>query len=547
MRGVPVLCLATALVVAAIACFDGIVGDPAGGGTPGNGDGGVDGGSDGGPGGVDGGGGTDGGGGSDGGLAITTFGADNRRDGVFVDGAFTRARLQAIVAAGGLKPDPAFAPAIQGRVYASPLFVEGGVNGKDAVFVATEQNHVYAIDPVTGTILWDTNLGRPVPLSQLGCGNIDPMGVTGTPVIDVARGLMVLDAEIDQSISGPPHHTLFGLALSTGAVAWSIDIDANVSGFDTTYQGQRSGLLLLGDTAYVPYGGYFGDCGTNWGWVMGVPLATPTASALFHYRTPGQGGAIWSPAGIASDGVSIFAVTGNGEGSQPTWASGDSDALLRLSSSLVFSGNSTDYFAFHDWQGVSAADGDLGSNGTVLFDLPGAGSGHLALVIGKSRNAWLLDRDNLGGINNPDHPLAELDGIATDDASGSMATYQAPSGRYVVYTAPCPNGNGLGLLKINPGNPPTITQPVPCLDQGANGTDQGGAPIVTTPDGTTDFVIWGTGAGGDSQLHAFDGETGAVLLSSSGASGAIHWVAPLVAKGTIYLPGNSTVYAFRVR
>jgi hypothetical protein len=77
--------------------------------------------------------------------------------------------------------------------------------------------------------------------------------------------------------------------------------------------------------------------------------------------------------------------------------------------------------------------------------------------------------------------------------------------------------------------------------------DQGGAPIVTTPDGATDFVIWGTGAGGDSQLHAFDGETGAALVSSTGAHGAIHWVAPLVAKGSIYLPGNGTVYAFRVR
>jgi len=539
MRELRVLCLCTVLALAPAACFTGTVGgDTSGGGTPDGGGGGPDGG----------GGGPDGGGGGlDGGLAITTFGADNRRDGVFVDPAFTKARLQAIAADGGLKPDPSFAPAITGRVYASPLFVEGGVNGKDAVFIATEENHVYALDPATGTVLWNTTLGPPVPLNQLGCGNIDPMGVTGTPVIDVSRGILVLDAEIDQSASGPGHHTLFGLTLATGAVSWSIDLDANVTGFDTTYQGQRSGLLLLNGTVYIPYGGYYGDCGVNYGWVMGLPLATPTASALFHYETPGQGGAIWSPAGIASDGTSIFAVTGNGEGNQPTWASGDSDALLRLSTSLVFSGNATDYFAFNDWQGVSAADGDLGSNGTVLFDLPGAGSGHLAVVIGKSKNAYLLDRDNLGGINTPDRPLAELDGIATDDASGSMATYQPASGRYLLYDAPCPNGNGLGLLKINPGNPPTITQPVGCLDQGANGTDQGGAPIVTTPDGTSDFVIWGTGAGGDNQLHAFDGESGASLLTTTGARGTTHWVAPLVAKGSIYLPGNGTVYAFRVK
>src|SRR5262249_47481988 len=130
------------------------------------------------------------GGTADAGLAITTFGVHNSRDGVFVDPAFTRARLQGLAADGGLKADPTFAPAIQGRVSASPLFVAGGVNGKDAIFLATEANHVYAIDAATGAILWDTPLGLPVPLAQLGCGNINPMGVTGTPIIDLARGLM---------------------------------------------------------------------------------------------------------------------------------------------------------------------------------------------------------------------------------------------------------------------------------------------------------------------------------------------------------------------
>jgi len=480
-------------------------------------------------------------------VAVTTFGVHPTRDSVYVDAAFTKARLAAIAADGGLRADPSFAPAIQGKVYASPLFLEGGVTGKDAVFIATEENHVYAIDATAGTVLWDRLLGPPVPLSQLGCGNIDPMGVTSTPAMDLTRGVLVLDAEIDQSSSGPPHHTLFGLSITSGAVLWQIDVDANVTGFDTVYQGQRASVLVVAHTAYLPFGGYYGDCGTNYGWILGVPLGTPTAAAVFHYRTPGQGGAIWAPNGIASDGTSIFAVTGNGEGNQPTWASGDSDALLRLSTALVFSGDPADYFAFNEWQAISAADGDLGSNGTVLFDLPDAGSGHLAVLIGKQKNAYLVDTANLGGINTPDMPLAELDGIATDDASGGMATYQAPSGRYVVYNAPCPNGNGLGVLKVNPGSPPTLTQPFACLDQGASGVDQGGSPVVTTPDGTSDFVIWGTGAGGDGQLHAFDGETGAPIVSSQGAQGGIHWVAPLVAKGSVYLPGNGTVYAFRIQ
>ena len=100
MGGLRVLCLCSTLAFLVVACIDGLVGDAGGSGGPGSGDAGSDGGPGNGDGGRDGGGGTDGGGGSDGGLAITTFGADNRRDGVFVDGAFTHARLQALAAAG---------------------------------------------------------------------------------------------------------------------------------------------------------------------------------------------------------------------------------------------------------------------------------------------------------------------------------------------------------------------------------------------------------------------------------------------------------------
>ena len=33
----------------------------------------------------------------------------------------------------------------------------------------------------------DARLGPPVALSALPCGNIDPLGITGTPVIDERR------------------------------------------------------------------------------------------------------------------------------------------------------------------------------------------------------------------------------------------------------------------------------------------------------------------------------------------------------------------------
>jgi len=500
----------------------------------------------------DGGGGTpDGGGLPDGGtlpdggaaLAITTFGVHGTRDSLYVDPAFTKARLAAIQADGGLKADPTFTPAVVGEVYASPLFLENGLNGKDVLFVATEENNVYAIDAAAGTVLWTAALGAGAT-AGFGCGNINPLGITGTPVLDVSRRQLLLVGTLEVAAS-TPHHIVYGLSIDDGHTLWSLDIDTAVPGFSAAYQGQRSALLLLNDVVYIPFGGYYGDCGTNYGYVMGIPLSTAPAG-LYWWRSAGRGAAIWSPSGIATDGTSIFAVTGNGEGTQATWADGDSDALLRLdAAALTFSGLPADYFAFNAWASLSASDADFGSNGTVLFDLAGAGSGKLALCIGKSLDAWLIDRANMGGINTPDKPLAHLPGVATNDASGGMATYLTPSGRYVAYNAPCPNGNGLGVLKVAPGNPPTVSQAF-CANQGASGTDQGGSPIVTTSDGSADAVVWGLGASGDSKLHAVDGETGSAIVTSTAMPGVKHWVAPLVAKGSLYVPVNGRVYAFRV-
>src|ERR1051326_7712562 len=71
-------------------------------------------------------------------------------------------------------PDPhslsmAWRMQLDGAVYAEPLVV-----GKH-VIVATEGDSLYALDPTTGSVQWHTNVGSPVPLSTLPCGNIDPL------------------------------------------------------------------------------------------------------------------------------------------------------------------------------------------------------------------------------------------------------------------------------------------------------------------------------------------------------------------------------------
>jgi hypothetical protein len=266
------------------------------------------------------------------------------------------------------------------------------------------------------------------------------------------------------------------------------------------------------------------------------------------FQTPGTGSALWAPGALSSDGQSLFVCTGNATSGPATWDGGMSEAVLRLPTpSLGFGWSTTDYFAPNVWHDMDANDADLGSSGVVLLDLPGVGSGHLAFVIGKTLTGWLLDRDNLGGINTPDAPLASIQNVATADAAGGMFAYHTALGTYVGYNAPCwQGGNTLAVLQVNAGSPPTLTEAF-CVSQGVSGEDTGGSPIVTTSDGTNDAVVWGLGAGGTNQLYAFDGDTGALLVQSSGISKVSHWIAPIAAKGSIYVAGNARVFAFRFK
>src|SRR6266568_7221096 len=112
------------------------------------------------------------------------------RDGLYIDAGFT------LSAAANLTRDLNFDGTISGNVYAQPLYIEGGPNGP-MIIAVTESNNVYALDATTGTVIWQRNVGTPVSISQLFCGNIDPIGITGTPVVDLASRSLFLDALIN--------------------------------------------------------------------------------------------------------------------------------------------------------------------------------------------------------------------------------------------------------------------------------------------------------------------------------------------------------------
>src|SRR5262249_8680011 len=160
----------------------------------------------------------------------------------------------------------------------------------------------------SGREVWARSLGRPVALSTQPCGNIDPLGITGTPVIDEASQAVYLDAVVAQA-SGP-HHQVFALALKDGSLlpGWPVDVADALAAlgqrFNARYQNQRGALVILDGRVYVPFGGHYGDCGDYRGWVVGVRLSDP--HDVVSWGTRGRGGGIWAPGGIASDGRSLF-------------------------------------------------------------------------------------------------------------------------------------------------------------------------------------------------------------------------------------------------
>src|SRR5579863_6650984 len=188
---------------------------------------------------------------------VTTYHGRADRSGNFVMPDFTWAGTRA------LRLDPGFAPHFPGHLYAQPLYWRPPDRVSGVLIVAGESNTVAAIDAASGSTAWSRSLGAPAALSAFRCGNIDPLGITGTPAIDAASGTVYLDAMVADAAG--PRHLLFALSLGDGSVrsGWPIDVAEALrrvgQDFDPRVQNQRGALLILNDTLYVPYGGFFGD------------------------------------------------------------------------------------------------------------------------------------------------------------------------------------------------------------------------------------------------------------------------------------------------
>src|SRR5436305_5670072 len=249
----------------------------------------------------------------------------------------------------------------------------------------------------TGRVIWQVNVGLPVTAGLRA--EILIVGITGTPVVDLASRSLFFDALID----GPTiKHFIYSLNVDTGATnaGWPVDVNAtatyNGMTFESRVQEERGGLALVDGIVYVPYSGYSGDCDNYHGWVVGVDISNTSVSA---WATTAIGGGIWGHGGVASDGTNMFVVTGNTFNTAGNWMGGE--AIIRLQAGPIWSGQPMDYWAPTNWFNLDLGDTDLGGVSATVIDVPGATPSELVLALGKDSKAYLLDRNNRGGITSP--------------------------------------------------------------------------------------------------------------------------------------------------
>jgi outer membrane protein assembly factor BamB len=350
-------------------------------------------------------------------------------------------------------PDPAslsqaWTAQLDGAVYAEPLVVGG------RVIVATEGDSLYALDSASGKVLWHTNVGSPVPLNTLPCGNIDPLGITGTPVYDPATGLVFAVAEI----TGPAH-ILVGVDAATGKLRVRRIVD--IPAMDPRVHQQRAALALYKNMVYVAYGGLDGDCGDYHGTV--VASRTDGNGPLLSYQVPtDREGGIWATSGPAIDSAgNIYVAVGNGAATSGNWDKADS--VLRLTSTLSLQ----DGFAPTQWPQDNAGDADLGSMGPLL--LPDG----LIFADGKSGQGYLLHADKLGGVGGQ----AYVTSICS--AFGGSATVNT------TIIVPCTDG--IRAVQIGPG--PTLNVSWQAQSQVTGSPIIGGNTVYSLDPGGTLFAL----------------------------------------------------------
>ncbi len=458
-----------------------------------------------------------------------------------------------------------------GKVDAQPLYlakltVQGAEH--DVVFVATENDSMYAFDANTGVTLWHTSVlpGGEAPSDRPPsyCSQVAPLiGITATPVIDRSagpNGTIYLVAMSQTASTGQVHQRLHALDVTTGAelAGGPVDISATypVSGggtttFDPGQYEERAALLLSQGVLYTSWTSHC-DSAPYSGWVIGFDQQTLARTTVLNVapNSGGGGPAIWmSGGGPAADADgSIYLLTANGAFETTLDSNGFPDqqdygnSFLRLSSAGSVLAVA-DYFAMYNVTSESAADQDLGSGGILLLpDVTDAGGTvrRLAVGAGKDGTLYVVERSSMGKFNpsansNYQHLAGALSGgIWSTPAYFNGTLYYGPV------------GNTLRAFKMSQA----LFSATPTSQSAGSFSYPGTAPSVSA-NGTADAIVWAHENSNPAVLHAYDaGNLAHELYNSNQQIGRDQlgagnkFITPIVADGKVFVGTTNGVDIF---
>jgi hypothetical protein len=464
-----------------------------------------------------------------------------------------------------------FQVTVDGKVDAQPLYASQvaipSQGTHNVLYVATENDSVYAFDADTGAQLWQVSVlpAGETPSDDRGCTQVIPeIGITATPVIDLSSGpngtIYIVAMTKDSSASY--HQRLHALDITTGAEVFGgpTEVQATFPGvgensngtnviFDPGQYKERAGLLLLNNLIYISFSSHC-DHPPYTAWVMAYDESTLNQVNVLDLTPNGAEGSVWmSGAGLAADSVgNIYPLLANGtfdttldQNGFPS--QGDyGNAFVKLSTS---NGGLTvaDYFTMSNTVAESNVDQDLGSGGALLLpDMVDANgvTRHLAVGAGKDQTLYLADRDNMGKFNPTADNIYQEIPSALPAGIYSMPAYF--NGR--LYYAPVDSS----LLAFQFSNATLQTTPVSSTS--TNFGYPGATPSVSA-NGTSNAIVWATENTNPAVLHAYDATNLSNELYNSNQAGTRDqfgagnkFITPTIANGKVYVGTTNGVGAF---
>lgn len=303
---------------------------------------------------------------------------------------------------------------IDEQVDAQPLFlpavsIAGGMH--DVVYVASENNTIYALDSATGAVLLSQNYGTAVPYTLLPAqciNNSAVVGINSTPVIDQAAGLLYFVAYTVES--GTLTFRLHAVSVSTLADALPPVVVSGQAGmsdgtsfaFNANYQRQRPALLLANGNVYAGFGSFCdGAPQISRGWLLGwnaASLVALPANNLLNKRATSKYNffltSIWmSGYGLSADAQgNVYLATANSDysGSSYNKVLNPAQSVLKFAPDLSAVQG---LFTPGNHAVLDQQDNDLGAGGVMTLPPQGLGTPNLAVANGKANGMYLLDTD----------------------------------------------------------------------------------------------------------------------------------------------------------